>query len=847
MKDKVRNAAAGIAGGAAVGGGASHLASNHHNVNLTNSKQHLQSRNMDSHSKEMNSHLPKDYQNFLEHRFVDSESSAPATDDAGHTLNQDIEYGAIPHPSNFISARQLFNTERPQQVQSQSFKSNSDDSPINEQVFLNNASATQPAATEHSRGVDAPNVPQHQMFMTNPSAIQPTATESVGRMSKQASAIPSSTSNELQRSESPSSFTDTGEVGSTNQGDFKPEQYYGNHMGVYDSDLNKPKPSSSSKAVNIATAGTGSTAASLGMADYLHKKQNVHNEIPSSFPESGTVENINHSEFKPEQFYGNHIGVEDSGTNQPMSMGNNENQVLSHQKEQYYNNNKNTQQPRQTPYFSGALHSDNGDFNIRQKLNASVPKYAAGAKPASDDYIQNRSDSPSGGENAFLHNRLNAVVPHSSNADENLQSLSPVGIDGEQHQQEQQRHQQSNKMLPELNQSTQEDYEEFLHRPLNRQSIPLTNNQTLSPKSYISAGAGYDLKQDNHTVPAKEIVEKLRRPSATGNGSHVEDQVKAHAQSFPNQHIMDEFDSTTMLGNRQQNQAEIKNPQLMKRSNAESPVADYLYKDFPSIEPDASTHSAIADRNATSSRPRRNSFYENHVYQGVDGQRHIDEGSNTKPIISNREAVRRMSSGENIDLAAHPTKPGSEIGSTSGLGVGTGAAAAISTASNREQQTQEGKTQTSSDLPNKDTRISANAIVNKMKQKTGTDGEVAKDEGGQDSISANEIISKLKEILITVQKNPEYQEAMSTLMYLFGTWGDRIKTGKMDRRRSSAVPVPEQNEYYKTTAAHEAKTIIEDWAQGKSLDPILQQFSEVSTKLKQDDTLKNLMKKVNIL
>lgn len=936
MKDKIRNAAAGIAGGAAVGGGASHLASNHQDGNSSNSDQHLQARDMNSQSRDMNSqfkennsHLPKDYQHFLEHRFVDPESSAPATDDAGHTLDQDIEHGAVPHSNEFISARQLSNKKRPQQVQSQSSKSNSGAYPTNEQVFLRNASANQPAATKRSGGTSAPNVPQHQMFMTNPTAVQPTATESAGGMSKQASGIPSSTANELQRSESPSSFTDMGKVGSNNQGEFKHEQFYGNHMDVYDSNLNQPKPSSG-KAPGIATTGQGATAAtaataaSLGMAGYLHKKQDVHNESPSSFPESGAVGNIDHGELKPEQFYGNHMGVEDSVRNQPKSMGNNENQVLSHQQEQYYNNTKGIQQPRQTSRSSGAPHSDNGDSDIHQKLNAAVPKYAPGAKAASDEYIQSRFDSPSGGGNAFLHKRLNAAVPHSSNADNNPQSLSSVGMDGEQHQQ--QRHQQSNNMLSDLNHSAQEDNEDFLHKHLDRQTIPLMNNQTLSPKSHISAGAGYNLKEDNHTVPAKEIVETLRRHSATDNGSHIEDQVKAHAQSFPGQHVMDKLDSSTasggtlvnpqqqknpqtrqlpnpvqdhsndfpgdhvmdriddsknqttthttgesrnaaigtaglmtasaggaaMLGNRQQNQSKAKDPKLMEKFNNGAPVADYpagyLDKDLPSIEPDASTHSVIHERNATSSRPKRNSFHDNHMYQGVDGQRHIDDGSNTKPIISNREAVRRMSSGENVDLDAHPTKPGSEIGATSALGAGTGtaAAAAIATTSNSKQQTKDGKSQTSSDLPNKDTRISANKIVNKMKQKTGADGEVAKDEGEQDSISASEIISKLKEILITVQKNPEYQEAMSTLMSLFDTWGNRLKTGQMDRRRSSAVPLPEQNEYYKTTAAYEAKTIIEDWAQGKSLDPILQQFIDISAKLKQDDTLKNLMQKVNI-
>lgn len=833
----------------------------------------------------------------MEHRFVDSESGASATDDAGHTIDQDIEHGAVPHPNDsFVTGSNMKQSLGNQTSQS------------DKQVYLNNPSTTQPSAaaaagTTTERATSrAPPLPQHQMFMAKPSALQSVATAD-GGMSKQAApAIPTSTVNDLQRSESPSSFTDMGKMGSTDHQKFKLEQFHGNHMGVYDSDLNKPKPSFSGKSAGIAaTAGAGAAVGSLGMAGYLNKNQDIRSDSPSSFADSGAVGNMDHGEFKPEQFYGNHMGVYDSAINQPKSR------------------EAQSMQPLDQSWSA----STNGDSELRQRLNASVPKYAPGAQPTSDDYIKSRFDSTAGGGNSFLHKRLNAAVPHSAADAGQIHPMSSVGMDGYVPSASVPRQQQTNNMLPDMNRHVQTDNQDFLHKRLD------TPTTTLSPKSHISAGAGYHLKQDNHTVPAKEIVDTLRRPSATGASTHqADDQVKAHADSFPGQHVMDKLNFATAPGgalvnpqqadhaqyrqmhqpvqdhandfsgdhamdridgqskdagyskagvgaaglmagagagallnkkqqqSSQQDQVGMDDPKLMQKFKAGSPVsddrADYLDKDLASSHPaetDASTHSFIPTDNnkpAPKLTTKRSSFHEPHQYHGVDGQVHTDDGSNTQPIMSNREAVRRMSSGHDVDLNAHPTKSGSRLAAASALGTGAGAAVSAATTDSHKEQSKDA----SGEQLDKDTRISADKIVNKVKQKTGNQdqaeekGEEQEEKEGQDSISASEIISKLKEILTTVQKNPEYQEAMSTLMSLFGTWGNRLKTGQMDRRRSSAVPVPEQNEYYRNTAAYEAKTIIEDWAQGKSLDPILQQFTEVSSKLQQDENLKKLMHKV---
>ncbi|CEP14943.1 hypothetical protein [Parasitella parasitica] len=777
LKDSVRNAVA----GSVVGAGGSRLASKHSNeASKTNQR---------FSTGDMNSHLPSDHQDFLMHRFVDSKSSALATDDAGHTLKQDIAHGAVPRPSSAFSREK--------------------------RGFLNNQSATQPAANASNGSASV--VPQHQMFLKSPTE---------GAL---ASAIPSSTANELKRTESPSSFTDVGKAGDYGQHqEFKHEQFYGNHMGIYDSNMNKVQQSSSGNAVGAGTAaGTvtaaGGDAGSLGMAGYLFNKQDVRSESPSSFADTGPIGNMDHGDFKHEQFYGNHMGVYDSAMNEPKDP-------------------------------LDQISTTIGDLDMRRKLDAAVPKYAPGAKSASDEYIQSRFDAPSGGGNALLHKRFNAAVPHSANAGI-TQTMSPVGMEGYVP------YQQKNNILPDVNRTSQ-NKQDFLHKRCDEPDAALIGHQTLTPKSHISTGAGYHLNQDNHTVPAKEIVESLRRPNASGTGSHhMEDQVKSHARSFPGQHFMDKLNYTTAPGgalvNPQRRSDQSRNHDGLGNSNvfttphsdkydaavvgtAGLMAASAADRAAVSVQkPSSSIHQQkedIGNSFSPSNRAKRSSFDAPHEYYGIDGQRHMDAGSNTRPILSNKEAVRRMSSGEGVDLDAQPTNSNSDFGAAS-TALSAGAGAAIGSCRSQQDANQ---------APNKDAQISADKIVNKLKQKTGVNGNACENQDNQDqnSISASEIIDKLKEILITVQKNPEYQVAMSTLMSLFETWGHRLQTGQMDRRRSSAVPIPEQNEYYRNTAAHEAKTIIEDWAQGKSLDPILKQFSEISAKLKQDENLKNLKHKI---
>lgn len=105
-------------------------------------------------------------------------------------------------------------------------------------------------------------------------------------------------------------------------------------------------------------------------------------------------------------------------------------------------------------------------------------------------------------------------------------------------------------------------------------------------------------------------------------------------------------------------------------------------------------------------------------------------------------------------------------------------------------------------------------------------------------MSTKEIVARLKEIFTTMQQNPQYQRAISTIFSLFKMWSQRVTDTTNERRGSMG------DDNYATTAAKEAKTIIEDWAQGKSLDPIIGKAYDLSYQIKQDPELSHLYEKV---
>ncbi|OAD78793.1 hypothetical protein PHYBLDRAFT_86476, partial [Phycomyces blakesleeanus NRRL 1555(-)] len=101
-----------------------------------------------------------------------------------------------------------------------------------------------------------------------------------------------------------------------------------------------------------------------------------------------------------------------------------------------------------------------------------------------------------------------------------------------------------------------------------------------------------------------------------------------------------------------------------------------------------------------------------------------------------------------------------------------------------------------------------------------------------------ELINRLKTVMHQVQREPDYQKAIDFILYLFSTWGKNVvEAGKSAGNvASNATGNMESNGNW-SHAALEIKAIFEDWAQGQSLDPLLESIQKVFYDIKNDSKL----------
>lgn len=613
------------------------------------------------------------------------------------------------------------------------------------------------------------------------------------------------------RSSSPSSFADTGVIGveHDDQGEFEHQQYYGNHMDVYkksvDEDFRSASPSS--------FADTGAFGTNNDHGDFVHEQfygnhmdiyknlpqqPDVRSASPSSFADTGIIgSNNGHDEFVHEQFFGNHMdvynknkqdGIENARSVSPSSfaetgvIGNTDNEHGEFKHEQFYGNHMD-------------VYSKNKQDGIENARSISPSSFAETGMIGNTD----------NGHSEFKHeqfygNHMDIYNTASKLANEELRSSSPssfadTGVIGN-----------------DTNEQTKFNHEQFFgnHMEIYERLYPptgVTEKVVLSPKTNIGVGAGYDLQP--HSVLATEIISSLRqREGGFKEDGKDQDAVSAFADNYSGDHVMDRLDATKQadvqvhspVANR------IRNSMTLGRTAANQYEGNAEYN-----APVLSSHGLSTFSNGFSDEKSKQPGM-SEIEQYHDCLNMNDEDFNEKEISGGQSFNKQVESRqENEDMASEDIDSG-----------------------DKEQAAEHSKGH----------NFSAFKVVNKVKGKGKSKAiNEAKEE---DSVSTDELISKLKEIVTSIQKNPEYQEAISTLFSLFGVWGQKMKngTGGMDRRRSSAVDVPEQAEYYRNIATFEAKTIIEDWAQGKSLDPILQQFYHISNKLKHDDDLRKLSDKV---
>ncbi|KAI9027459.1 hypothetical protein CLU79DRAFT_716995 [Phycomyces nitens] len=101
-----------------------------------------------------------------------------------------------------------------------------------------------------------------------------------------------------------------------------------------------------------------------------------------------------------------------------------------------------------------------------------------------------------------------------------------------------------------------------------------------------------------------------------------------------------------------------------------------------------------------------------------------------------------------------------------------------------------------------------------------------------------ELINRLKHVMHQVQREPDYQKAIDFIIYLFSTWGQNVvdATNSAANVASDATENMQSNSNW-SNAALEIKAIFEDWAQGQSLDPLLESIQTLFYDIKNDPKL----------
>ncbi|CEG70150.1 hypothetical protein RMATCC62417_06097 [Rhizopus microsporus] len=103
----------------------------------------------------------------------------------------------------------------------------------------------------------------------------------------------------------------------------------------------------------------------------------------------------------------------------------------------------------------------------------------------------------------------------------------------------------------------------------------------------------------------------------------------------------------------------------------------------------------------------------------------------------------------------------------------------------------------------------------------------------------DELIERLRLVLAQVQKHPDYQGAIETLIQLIKTWSSRLSQVSEDVKNKAQTQDHPEKASYRETAERELKAIIECWAQGQSIDPLLRGVQNVVNDMKEDQELRD--------
>lgn len=112
----------------------------------------------------------------------------------------------------------------------------------------------------------------------------------------------------------------------------------------------------------------------------------------------------------------------------------------------------------------------------------------------------------------------------------------------------------------------------------------------------------------------------------------------------------------------------------------------------------------------------------------------------------------------------------------------------------------------------------------------------------------DEIVERLKAALAQVQGHPEYQQAIDTIIILLTKWSSRL--ADVSKTATGVAAETTEQARSETTWAQaelEAKTIMEDWAQGRSMDPLIDYAKKVMLDVKNDSELREYYNQVGLV
>ncbi|KAI7879318.1 hypothetical protein K492DRAFT_131590, partial [Lichtheimia hyalospora FSU 10163] len=129
----------------------------------------------------------------------------------------------------------------------------------------------------------------------------------------------------------------------------------------------------------------------------------------------------------------------------------------------------------------------------------------------------------------------------------------------------------------------------------------------------------------------------------------------------------------------------------------------------------------------------------------------------------------------------------------------------------------------------------------KAKQRMQQQGQQAKEYAREKfpPEKVDDIVDRLKSVLGQVQQHPDYQQALNTIFSLVQKWSYRAANiTQSSTGYASQVTEEFRSDPSWSAAEFELKTIIEDWAQGRSLDPLLHAVETTISDVTHDPELK---------